>query len=192
MLYHGVVFPVNEPVITGLVPENTEFCRRIVFHLVVVAVQMIRGDVHYDGDVGLEIIHVLELEAGELYHVVIMVGACHLIGEAASHVAGESHIQPCLLEDVVGKQGSGGFAVAPRDAHHFCVGVSRCELNFGNDGNPFLHDFTDNRGAGRYSGAFHHYVGFEDTLLCVVSGLVFDSFGVEYFAVMVADVSHVA
>jgi len=57
-----VIVPEDEGVVLRLVPGDTEFRIYIVLHAVVVTVQMIRCDIHQDGDVGTEIVHVVQLE----------------------------------------------------------------------------------------------------------------------------------
>ena len=48
---------------------------------------MVGSDVHQYGNVGLEVIHVVELEAAELYHIVVVVILCHLQRKALAYIA---------------------------------------------------------------------------------------------------------
>ena len=58
----GVVVPVDESIFRSLVLRDAEFGIHIVLHLVVVTVQMIRRDVHQYGNVGMELVHIVQLE----------------------------------------------------------------------------------------------------------------------------------
>ena len=62
-LHDRIVLPVDEVIVGSLVAKNPELGRHIILHLVVVAVHVVGRDVHDHGDVGLEVIHVLQLEA---------------------------------------------------------------------------------------------------------------------------------
>ncbi len=59
----GVIVPEDEGIVRSLVLDDAEFCIHIVLHLVIVTVQMVGGDVHQYGNVGMELVHVVQLEA---------------------------------------------------------------------------------------------------------------------------------
>ena len=71
--YDRVIVPEDEGVIGGLVLCNTELGIDVVLHAMVVSVQMIRCDVHQYGDIGTEVIHIVQLERTELDDVIVMV-----------------------------------------------------------------------------------------------------------------------
>ena len=58
----GIVGPVDEGIFGCLVLDDSHLGVHIVLHLEVVAVQMVGGDVQQDGDVGTEVVHVVQLE----------------------------------------------------------------------------------------------------------------------------------
>ena len=58
-----VVLPIDEEIFLCLILQNPEFCGCVILHLVVVAVEMVGGYVENHGYIGLELIHVLKLEA---------------------------------------------------------------------------------------------------------------------------------
>ena len=68
-----VIVPEDEGIIGGLVLCNTELGIDVVLHAMVVAVQMIRCDVHQYGDIGTEVIHIVQLERTKLDDVIVMV-----------------------------------------------------------------------------------------------------------------------
>ena len=58
----GVVVPVDEGVLRRLVLHDAHLGVDIVLHLEVVAVQVVGGDVEQHGDVGAEVVHVVQLK----------------------------------------------------------------------------------------------------------------------------------
>ena len=59
----GVVVPEDEGIVLSEVLRDAHLGVDIVLHLEIVAVEVVRRDVHENGDVGLEVVHVVELEA---------------------------------------------------------------------------------------------------------------------------------
>ena len=59
----GVVVPEDEGIVLSEVLRDAHLGVDIVLHLEVVAVEVVRRDVHENGNVGLEVVHVVELEA---------------------------------------------------------------------------------------------------------------------------------
>ena len=59
------------------------------------------------------------------------------------------------------EQRCGGLAVGAGDAYHFCVSISSCEFNFGQNGNPLCRYFLNYRGIRRNTGTFHHNISVE-------------------------------
>ena len=97
----GVVIPEDESIFWCLVLRDTELCVHIVLHAVVVAVQVVGRNIHQHGNVGAELIHVIQLERTELNHVVIMLIRGHLQSKALANVACQSYIQTYTLENVI-------------------------------------------------------------------------------------------
>ena len=58
-------------------------------------------NIHQHGNVGAELIHVIQLERTELNHVVIMLIRGHLQSKTLANVACQSYIQTCTLENVI-------------------------------------------------------------------------------------------
>ena len=63
LLNDRVIIPEDEGIIRRLVLEDTELGIHVILHLMVVSIQMVGRDVHQHGDIGMEIIHVIQLEA---------------------------------------------------------------------------------------------------------------------------------
>ena len=101
LLYDGVVVPENEGIIICLVLDNTEFGIHVILHFKSVTVQMVWSNVHQHGDIGMELIHVVELEAAEFNDIIVIVTFSHLISQTLSDISCQSHIQACFLEDVI-------------------------------------------------------------------------------------------
>ena len=136
--HYGIVLPVDEEILLGLVLQDAELGGHVVLHLMVVAVHVVGRDVHYHGHVGLEVVHVLQLERAEFDYVHVVVLAGHLQRQALAYVAGQSDVHARLTQNVIGEQGSGGLAVGAGDAHHLGVGVSAGELYLAQYGCPLL------------------------------------------------------
>ena len=62
-LNYGVVVPIDEAIVWGLILDYPHFRVGVVFEFVVVSVQMVGCDVEQDGYVCAEVIHIVELEA---------------------------------------------------------------------------------------------------------------------------------
>ena len=88
----GVVVPVDKGVVLGLVAYDAELGVHIVLHLVVVAVEVVGRDVEQHGDIGLEVVHVVELETAQLDDVVVVVAGSHLQGQTLAHVTGQAYL----------------------------------------------------------------------------------------------------
>ena len=62
---------------------------------------MVGRDIQQNGDVGTEIIHIVELETAEFDNVIIMRLLCYLQGEGVADVTCQSGIITSLLKDMV-------------------------------------------------------------------------------------------
>ena len=62
---------------------------------------MVRGNVHQDGDIGAELIHIVQLEGAEFDNIIVVLLHGHLQGKAVADVACQPYIQSRTLEDVV-------------------------------------------------------------------------------------------
>ena len=153
-----VAFPVDEVVVRRLIAQDAEFCGHIVLHLMVVAVEVVGRDIEYHGYVGLEVIHIVKLEARQLYDVYGVRVKGHLQGQAFANVACQAYVESGTAQDMVGEQGSGGLAVGAGDAHHpgigeaagkFYLGYYRCALR-----DKLFHQ----RSGKWYTGTLDHYI----------------------------------
>ena len=102
---------------------------------------MVGSDVEHHGDVGLEVVHVFELERAQLDDIDVVVLARNLQGEATAYVAGESDIYTGLTQYVVCQQCCSGLSVRACDTYHLGVGVASGELDFRYYRYPFFRDF---------------------------------------------------
>ena len=139
----GVVVPVDESIFRSLVLRDAEFGIHILLHAVIVSVQMVRGNVHQDGDIGAELIHIVQLEGAEFDNIIVVLLHGHLQGKAVADVACQPYIQSRTLEDVVNERGGGSLAVRTGDANHFGVCITSGELYLGDDGDAFFFQFQN-------------------------------------------------
>ena len=97
----GVIIPEDEGIFLSLVLDDAHLGVYVVLHAVVVAVQMIGCDVHQDGNVCTEVVHIVQLERTQLYDVVVVLLRCHLQCKAVTNIASQSNVQTCTLEDMI-------------------------------------------------------------------------------------------
>ena len=125
-----VVIPEDEGIVRCLVLCNAEFGINVILHTVVVAVQMIRCDIHQYGDIRTEVIHIVQLERTQFDDIIVMMIFGYLQSKALANVACQTYIQTCTLENMV-NQGSGGcFSVRTGDTNHFGISIASGKLNF--------------------------------------------------------------
>ena len=67
----------------------------------VVPVQVVRRDVGDDGDICLEVVYIVKLEAAELEDIDVVLLRSYLVGIALSDVSAESDVQSGLLEKMI-------------------------------------------------------------------------------------------
>ena len=152
---------------------------------------MVGSDIEHDGDIGLEVIHVFELERGKLDDIYLVGLAGHLKGQTAAYVSCEANVEAGIVQDMVGQHRSCRFAVASRDTDHFRIGVAAGELYLRDDGDRPVGNSSDHRCRRGYAGAFHHYVGVENLFGSVVSLFPFYPFGVEHGGIARRHSAHV-
>ena len=148
---------------------------------------MIGRDVEQHGHIGLELIHVVQLETAQLDDIHIVMLGSHLQGQAATHVSGQAHVQAGLLEDMIGQLGGRGLAVAAGDAHHLGVGIAACELNLAHDGDTLLDGLGDHGCRVGDAGALDNLVGIEDFLRGVSAFLPCDAILVKQVLIVLPD-----
>ena len=187
----GVVVPVDESIFRSLVLRDAEFGIYIFLHAVIVSVQMVRGNVHQDGDIGAELIHIVQLEGAEFDNIIVVLLHGHLQGKAVADVACQPYIQSRTLEDVVNERGGGSLAVRTGDANHFGVCITSGELYLGDDGDAFFFQFQNQRSVVGDAGTFYHFIGIQYQLFRVLSFLPGNAMLVQQFLVFVFNGRHV-
>ena len=187
----GVVGPVDEGVFRRLVTDDAHLRVGIVLHLVVVAVQMVGRDVQQDGDVGTEVIHIVQLERRELDDIVFMRIFSHLQGQRVADVTCQSGIVARLTEDMVDKAGGGGLAVRAGDADHVRLRVATGKLYLADDRYLLLNGLLHNGSRFGYAGTLDDLVGIQDLLLRMLAFLPLDVTVVQHLLVLVSYLRHV-
>ncbi len=144
---------------------------------------MVGRNIQNHCNVGLEVVHVVELERAKFNHVHIVVFARHLQGQTLAHVSGQAHIEACVAEYVVCEQSGGGFTVGAGNTHHLGIGVTSGEFNFGNHRDAFAQYRLHYRRRIGDSGRLHHLIGCEDAVHAVSALFPGNAFGVEHILV---------
>ncbi len=98
---------------------NAEFGIDVILHTVVVAVQMIRSDIHQYGDIRTEVIHIIQLERTQFDDIIVMMIFGYLQSQALANVACQTYIQTCTLENMVNEGSRGCLSVRTGDTDHF-------------------------------------------------------------------------
>jgi len=171
--------------------RDAEFGIHILLHAVIVSVQMVRGNVHQNGDIGAELIHIVQLEGAEFDNIIVVLLHGHLQGKAVADVACQPYIQSRTLEDVVNERGGGSLAVRTGDANHFGVCITSGELYLGDDGDAFFFQFQNQRSVVGDAGTFYHFIGIQYQLFRVLSFLPGNAMLVQQFLVFVFNGRHV-
>ena len=58
-----ILAPVDEGILLRLILQDTHLSHSVLLEVIVIAIQMVRGDIHQQGDMHTEAVHVVELEA---------------------------------------------------------------------------------------------------------------------------------
>mgnify|MGYP007101901045 CR=1 FL=1 len=142
-----------------------------VLELVVVAVQVVRGDVRDDGDVRLEVIDVVQLETADFEDIIVEVLGRDLIGVGFPDVSSEADVETCVPEKVIDEGRRGGLAVRAGYANLLRGVIPSREFDFRDDARPLVAEFHDKGGHRRDSGALHDLVRVKDKVLRVAAFL---------------------
>ena len=174
-------------VIRCLVLDDAHLGIDIVLELEVVAVEVIGRDVEQNGNVGTEVVHVVELERTQFDDIVLVRFLSHLESKTLTDISGQSHVVSGTLEDVIDQRGGCRLAVAARDTDHLGVRISSCELNLADDMCVLGHQFLHHRSLFWDARAFDDLICTQDFLLGVMTFFPFDLMVVKQFLVLVLD-----
>ena len=155
----------------------------IVLHAVVITIQVVRRDIKQDGYIRVEIIHVVQLEATQLYHVILMRRLRHLQGKALADIASQPHIVARGLKNMVDKRSCRGLAIAARNADHLRRGISTREFYLADDMSSLLHQLLHDGSLLRDAWAFDDFVRVKDFVLCMLAFFPFYAMQVEQLLV---------
>src|SRR3546814_9388796 len=97
-----VIVAVNKAVCFLLILQDPEFVICIILKAVFIPVQMVGSNVGQDGNIGPELMHIIQLEATQFQYIVVIILPGHLPGETLSEVTAQSGIQSCTCQQVVG------------------------------------------------------------------------------------------
>lgn len=113
----GIIGEGDGVVLLGLVLEYPTLGIGIELQLVVVPIEVVGRDIHQHGGVQVGVVHVVELEAGELHDVDLVRVADEALGEGETDIATCHRIYAARLQEVSGEGGGGCLAIGPRDAY---------------------------------------------------------------------------
>lgn len=99
-----VIVPEDESIVRCLVLGDAEFSVDVILHTMVVAIKMVRSDVHQYGDVRTEVIHIIQLERAKFDNIVIVVIFGYLQSKAFADVACQTYVQTCAFENMVDQE----------------------------------------------------------------------------------------
>ena len=151
------------------VANYPEFRLHVILHLVVVPVEVVRGDVCDYRDVGTEVIAVVQLETAYFQYVIVVLLGGHLISVAHSDIASQTYVEACLLEQVVDQGSSRGLSVGSGNTDLLGRIVTACELDFGDYSDSFLFDLLHHRNGRRYARALDDLVGIQNQFLSMLT-----------------------
>lgn len=113
----GIIGEGDGVVLLGLVLEYPTLGIGVELQLVVVPIEVVGRDIHQHCGVQVGVVHVVELEAGELHDVDLVRVADEALGEGETDIATRHRIYATRLQEVSGEGGGGGLAIGPRDAY---------------------------------------------------------------------------
>ena len=145
--------------------QDAHFCIHIALHLIVIAVEVVGCDIEQHGDVRFKLEHIFKLEAAQFDDIPIVCAFGHLQSQASSDVSTQSYVVSSRFKDVVDERSCCCFAVATRDAHHLCVGVTGGELNLTHHANAVVHRLLHHRRLAWDARALNDFFSIEDFFL---------------------------
>ncbi len=90
--YHRIIVVVNEKISLGLVLNDPEFGVDVVLELIIIPVEMVRGNIGQNGHIGPEVIHSVQLKTGDLKNIIIKILLGYLPGKALANITGQSDL----------------------------------------------------------------------------------------------------
>ena len=152
---------------------------------------MVGRDVQQDGNVGTEVVHVVELERAQLNDVVLVGLLSHLEGQRVADVASQPGIVACSLEDVIDETGGRRLAVGTGNTDHLGVGIAACKLYLADDADATFLGFDHHRCRVGDTRALDDFVSIKNTSLRMLPFLPRYLVVVEQFLIFVGNLRHV-
>ena len=139
-----------------MISHDSHLGIHISLHLIIIPVEMVRCDIQNHSNVGLKVIHTLQLKTAHLQHIVVIMFCCNLPRKAGTHIAGQSHVQSCRFQYMIKKRNSSSLSVATRHTNQFCIRISACKLNFRHNRNTLCVYLLHHRRIVWYSRTLHN------------------------------------
>ncbi len=175
VLHHRIGSVENENIAAFLVFVDAEFGPGVEVHLVLVAVEVVGGNVEQHRHLRAEFLNIFQLETADFQYVHKVFDSLvfqHQSGKTVSHIAAHAHIQTGGFQQVVREHRGGCFSVGTCDGHDRAFsGMPKAEFDFADDRNAFGPNRPHYFRFFRYSGAFDHLRGFQDFFQRMLSGL---------------------
>ncbi len=167
----GIVSVQDRVILRRLVLEDPRLGQHVGVEAVV-AVEMVGRDVEDDGDFGMEALDALELEAGDLQHVVGVRGRIRNQRDGGrADVAAHQHLVSAHADDFAGQRRGGGLAVGAGDGEDVSLEKPRRQLDFADDGNALRARLLQLRHVAGHARADHDQVLVAEGALAVPAGL---------------------
>ena len=99
LVYHRVVGAINKIVLRRLVHGDAKLAGDIVLELIVIAVQVVFGDIGKDGDFRPKSGDVVQLKAADLHHIPLLRIFRHLPGERDADIADQGAVETAMAAE---------------------------------------------------------------------------------------------
>ena len=185
LLDYRVIVPVNEAVLLGLILNDTHLSVCVVLKLVVIAVQVVRGDIEKDGNIGTEVIHIVQLEAAQLNDIILMWVFCYLQCKTVTNVTSQTSVVTSIFEDMIDEARCCGLSITSSNTYHLRVGVSTSKFYFTNDMCTLCDKFLNHRSFFRNTRTLDDFISIENLLFCVLSLFPFYTTVIKHLLILV-------
>ena len=113
-----IICPINKAIVFRLVLNYTHLCIGIKLHFILIAIQMVGGDVQKNSCIGTKIIHIVKLKRTNFDDIICMWSLSNLQSKAFSYVSCKRNIITCFFKYVINQRSGGGFAITSCDTYH--------------------------------------------------------------------------
>ena len=106
-----IISRIDESRTRMLILHNAHLRVNIVLETVVVAVQMVGGDIHQNGHIGTEVVHSVQLERTQLQNIPLTGCGGHLKSETLAYITAQTNVTTRIAHNLIDERGRGGLAI---------------------------------------------------------------------------------